>query len=208
MAVLYFRNKNGEMEELPAIAGRSAYKTALKNGFVGTEKEWLDSLKGEPGYTPQKGIDYVDGYTPQKGVDYNDGKDGQDGVTPVKGVDYWTESDKEEIKNYVADEVIGAEVVSLTEDRVLWPLAAGKFISVDSAAYITVPADVFSIGEEIEIFRNTADGVRICAASGVKFAVPGNAALVSNNQEISEQYSSVVLKQIATNVWSIQGAVA
>ncbi len=50
-----------------------AYMIAVQNGFEGTEAEWLESLKGEPGYTPQKGIDYVDGYTPQKGVDYVDG---------------------------------------------------------------------------------------------------------------------------------------
>ena len=35
--------------------------------------------KGEPGYTPQKGVDYFDGYTPRKDVDYFDGK----GVTVV-----------------------------------------------------------------------------------------------------------------------------
>lgn len=204
MAVLYFRNEHGEFVEVPAIVGRSAYQTAVKNGFNGTEKEWMESLKGEPGYTPQKGIDYVDGYTPVKGVDYNDG---QDGVTPEKGVDYWTEADKEEMKNYVAGEVIGAEVVSVTEDRVLWPLAAGKFISVDSAAYITVPADVFAAGVEIEIFRNTSDVVRIGGATGVTFAVPGNAVLVSSYHDISEKYGSVVLKQISKNVWSIQGAV-
>lgn len=29
--------------------GLSAYEVAVKNGFVGTEKEWLDSLKGEKG---------------------------------------------------------------------------------------------------------------------------------------------------------------
>ena len=51
----------------------SAYGIAVKNGFEGTEAEWLASLKGEPGYTPQKGVDYVDGYTPQKGIDYVDG---------------------------------------------------------------------------------------------------------------------------------------
>lgn len=39
-------------------------------------------LKGDPGYTPRKGIDYTDGYTPQKGVDYFDG------YTPQKGIDY------------------------------------------------------------------------------------------------------------------------
>ena len=29
--------------------GKSAYEVAVKNGFKGTEQEWLDSLKGEPG---------------------------------------------------------------------------------------------------------------------------------------------------------------
>jgi len=61
----------------------SAYGIAVKNGFEGTEQEWLESLngeKGDPGYTPQKGIDYTDGYTPIKGVDYFDGKPGVSGV--------------------------------------------------------------------------------------------------------------------------------
>lgn len=33
--------------------GLSAYEIALKNGFVGTESEWLDSLKGEDGDSPE-----------------------------------------------------------------------------------------------------------------------------------------------------------
>ena len=37
------------------VNGKSAYEIAVDNGFVGTEEEWLDSLKG---YTPIKGIDY------------------------------------------------------------------------------------------------------------------------------------------------------
>lgn len=66
---------------------------------------WVDvpAIKGDPGYTPRKGVDYFDGkdgqdgYTPVKGVDYFDGvdgkdgsngKDGADGYTPQKGVDY------------------------------------------------------------------------------------------------------------------------
>lgn len=31
--------------------GKSAYQIALDNGFIGSEQEWLDSLKGEPGAT-------------------------------------------------------------------------------------------------------------------------------------------------------------
>ena len=48
--------------------GDSAYEIAVKNGFLGTETEWLASLKGDKGdkgdagYTPQKGVDY---FTPE-----------------------------------------------------------------------------------------------------------------------------------------------
>lgn len=63
--------------------------------------EQLLALKGEPGITPVKGVDYFDGedgapgndgYTPIKGVDYFDGDQGipgNDGYTPIKGVDYF-----------------------------------------------------------------------------------------------------------------------
>lgn len=41
-----------------AIPGLSAYEVAVKNGFVGTEHEWLASLKGEPftyeDFTPEQ----------------------------------------------------------------------------------------------------------------------------------------------------------
>lgn len=35
--------------------GKSAYEVAKENGFVGTEKEWLASLKGEPGEKGEPG---------------------------------------------------------------------------------------------------------------------------------------------------------
>ena len=38
--------------------GLSAYEIAVKNGFEGTEQEWLASLNGKDGYTPEKGVDY------------------------------------------------------------------------------------------------------------------------------------------------------
>lgn len=36
-------------DELKGVDGKSAYEIALANGFVGTEEEWLASLKGEDG---------------------------------------------------------------------------------------------------------------------------------------------------------------
>lgn len=38
-------------------AGKSAYDIAVDNGFVGTQKEWLESLKGEKGEDGQDGQD-------------------------------------------------------------------------------------------------------------------------------------------------------
>lgn len=80
--------------------GLSAYEIAVKNGFEGSEQEWLASLKGEPGYTPVKGKDYFDG---------------KDGKTPVKGTDYFTSSDKAEMVNAViaALPVYGGEVADV-----------------------------------------------------------------------------------------------
>lgn len=34
----------------PGAAGKSAYEIAVDAGFEGSESEWLESLKGEPGY--------------------------------------------------------------------------------------------------------------------------------------------------------------
>lgn len=50
----------------PGEKGSSAYEIAVDNGFEGTEKEWLDSLRGEPGADGQPG---QDGYSPAATVE-------------------------------------------------------------------------------------------------------------------------------------------
>ena len=37
------------------------------------------------------------------------GQKGQPGHTPVRGVDYWTEQDKQQIKDYVADAILNGK---------------------------------------------------------------------------------------------------
>lgn len=60
-------------------------------------------FKGEPGYTPQKGIDYFDG------------EPGEPGKTPEKGKDYFTDAEKQEIAEQAAKLVeIPEEDVDLT----------------------------------------------------------------------------------------------
>lgn len=55
--------------------GESAYEIALRHGFVGTEEEWLESLKGS------------DGSNGKDGTDGEDGKDGQGGTVAIPDSD-------------------------------------------------------------------------------------------------------------------------
>lgn len=43
------------------------------------------------------------------GKDGASGSNGKDGYTPVRGKDYWTEQDKNEIKSYVDEAILGGE---------------------------------------------------------------------------------------------------
>lgn len=56
--VVYFSDITEE--QLIALKGDSAYKIALDNGFRGTQQDWLESLKGEPGEQGEPGKDGVD----------------------------------------------------------------------------------------------------------------------------------------------------
>ena len=38
--------------------GKSAYELAVENGYIGSETDWLSSLHGAPGKTPEYGVDY------------------------------------------------------------------------------------------------------------------------------------------------------
>ena len=81
------------MDGAPGADGKSAYDIAVDNGFVGTEAEWLESLKGASG---------------ADGKDGADGNPGADGYTPVKGTDYWTADDIAEITAYIDNQIGGA----------------------------------------------------------------------------------------------------
>ena len=50
----------------PGATGSSAYDTAVKNGFVGTEKQWLDSLKVKGDRGDSIDIKCVDGKISKK----------------------------------------------------------------------------------------------------------------------------------------------
>ena len=67
--------------------GKSAYEIAIEHGFVGTEAEWLESLKGVDGKDGVNGKDGCDGRNGVDGLTGKDGKDGADGFPGRDGID-------------------------------------------------------------------------------------------------------------------------
>ena len=67
--------------------GKSAFEIAVEHGFVGTEAEWLESLKGVDGKDGVNGKDGCDGRNGVDGLPGKDGKDGADGLPGRDGID-------------------------------------------------------------------------------------------------------------------------
>ncbi|WP_414608258.1 YadA-like family protein [Stenotrophomonas pavanii] len=73
--------------------GASAYDIAVSNGFVGTEREWLDSLQGRDGVDGQNGADGRDGagggstVAAGENIEVQDNGDGTQTVSLAKDVD-------------------------------------------------------------------------------------------------------------------------
>lgn len=68
--------KGTEKAWLNSLVGASAYDIAVQNGFTGSETAWLNSLRGADG---KDGVDGKDGKDGRDGVDGRDGRDGADG---------------------------------------------------------------------------------------------------------------------------------
>lgn len=71
----YFDGKDGSdgLDGSDGRDGASAYDIAVSRGYTGTESEWLESLKGQPGPAGEPGQPGEDG---QPGQDGQPGKDG------------------------------------------------------------------------------------------------------------------------------------
>lgn len=67
--------------------GKSAFEIAVEHGFVGTEVEWLESLKGVDGKDGVNGKDGCDGRNGVDGLPGKDGKNVADGLPGCDGID-------------------------------------------------------------------------------------------------------------------------
>ena len=68
-------------------AGESAYEIAVRNGFEGTEEEWLESLQGEPGPQGPQGETGPQGARGATGATGPQGPQGEKGFSPTVSVD-------------------------------------------------------------------------------------------------------------------------
>ena len=66
--------------------GLSAYQVAVENGYVGTENEWLVSLKGEKGDQGIQGIQGIQGEKGNQGIQGIQGEKGDTGAQGIQGI--------------------------------------------------------------------------------------------------------------------------
>ena len=85
-ALTFYGYEAGEGSGLPGEDGASAYEIAVSDGFVGTEAEWLASLKGAKGDQGDQGIQGIQGAAGADGAKGDQGDAGADGVgVPIGG---------------------------------------------------------------------------------------------------------------------------
>lgn len=114
---------NLKLLDVQGPRGYSAYEIAVRNGFNGSEAEWLESLKGDDGYdlavqngfvgSPQEWLDSLNGDSAYE-VAVQNGFVGTErewlqSLLPKRGIDYWTEEDKQELITGVLESLPYAE---------------------------------------------------------------------------------------------------
>ena len=123
--------------------GKSAYEIALDHGFVGTEEQWLASLRGDDGANGKDGANGLDGASGlhgADGIDGEDGKDGSDGKSAYElAVEYGYSGTQEEF-------------VQLLLGRT--PGFTGSYVPVPGKSAYEIAVDHGYIGTEEEWLRS------------------------------------------------------
>lgn len=94
-----------------------------------------------------------------------------------------------------------ARIVSKSSAYTLQSSDAGCLFTVTGTTTITIPSTL-ALGTEIEIMNYGTGTVTVAAASGV--TLNGTSA---GSKQITEQYTSAVIKAITATAWVIQGAI-
>ena len=76
---------SGNIDGMRGARGYSAYEIAVQEGYVGTESEWIASLKGDTGEKGEKGDTGEAGAKGDKGDKGDTGATGATGAAGAKG---------------------------------------------------------------------------------------------------------------------------
>lgn len=145
-----------------------------------SDQDFLESVKGEDGYSPIKGRDYddgEDGYTPIKGIDYDDGKPGEDAVIDydliISKIPKPKEVDKKEVEKLIKGLLKKENLDEKLKDKVsysdLQNLQVGLNRAIASKTYSLTELDdvvissptngqVLSYSETLKKWVNTTGG--------------------------------------------------
>lgn len=145
------------------LRGASAYEMAVLDGYVGTEEEWLASLHGTDGHTPELSSErtgskettlYADGVAFARILDGIDGADGRDGQNGQDG--HSPEITATKSGKTVSIKVDGTEVATVSDGNDGSPGATGPsgadghtpvITATKSGKVTTIKADGTTIAE-------------------------------------------------------------
>ena len=175
--------------------GKSAYEIAIEHGFVGTEAEWLESLKGVDGKNGVDGLPGKDGKSGADGLPGRDGINGTDGKSAyIIAVEHgftgteneWLQSlkgadGKDGITPDMSDYATKADIAELQEQ--IRQISGISYISVFESG----PDALQKYGDNIYTYYN--DGYRSLAGFAESYphfcSAENNYALYFNKNDFS-----------------------
>lgn len=175
--------------------GKSAYEIAIEHGFVGTEAEWLESLKGVDGKNGVDGLPGKDGKSGADGLPGRDGINGTDGKSAyIIAVEHgftgteneWPQSlkgadGKDGITPDMSDYATKADIAELQEQ--IRQISGISYISVFESG----PDALQKYGDNIYTYYN--DGYRSLAGFAESYphfcSAENNYALYFNQNDFS-----------------------
>ena len=175
--------------------GKSAYEIAIEHGFVGTEAEWLESLKGVDGKNGVDGLPGKDGKSGADGLPGRDGINGTDGKSAyIIAVEHgftgteneWLQSlkgadGKDGITPDMSDYATKADIAELKEQ--IRQISGISYISVFESG----PDALQKYGDNIYTYYN--DGYRSLAGFAESYphfcSAENNYALYFNQNDFS-----------------------
>lgn len=176
------------IEETVALDGKSAYEVALLNGFVGTEAQWLASLKGDKGDIGDTGAQGVPGATGATGAT------GAPGVgVPVGGstnqvlrkksaTDYdteWASAGAGDMTKAVYDTNNDGKVNAAdAADAVPWTGVSGKPTTFTPAPHVHAIADVTGLQTALDGKAPTVHTHTIAQVTNLQTTLDGKAPTV------------------------------